>query len=457
MFEPTPESDPVPAYNSPGDVTLPHDVVVESRHRNVDPIIVPAFFDSIRAGDVERVTRYLDAHPSLAHSSLSRENYFRGGQSPLYAATIAGNTYIVALLAQRGAPIDELSFTGEYSDSEPVLRTPLMAAASRGSLVLVKLLYNDLKADDSIVAPDGAIALRLAVEGKHTEIVALLPTRRKGGWRRFKHSHRKAWRRIKKAGYAIYEFGRFFLWQVPKFFLWYVPKYFLWTLPKEYLPNIGRRVVRAVKEFPDTMKFLGKLLWARLLAIPSYVVKFAEKLWIAIKGIPSFCVEFAKGIWYLVKLVVKWLWKMTTQIIPQALFDAGKFAVRTLVSAVKFVWQFMKDVVSFLHTLVVAIITRFTSVTLNDVLRALSVVFVSVPKWIWSTICKVAVAIKNGIVTILEGMGDVISFLVMLPVWLVIYVPRKVVKILVGCGEIASAGAREVAWWINPKWRATMS
>ena len=184
---------------------------------------------------------------------------------------------------------------------------------------------------------------------------------------------------------------------------------------------------------------LGKLLWARLLAIPSHVVKFA------------------KGVWYLVKEVVKWLWKMTTQVIPQALSGAGKFVVRMLVNMVKFVWQFMKSVVSFLHTFVTAIITRFTSVTLNDVLHALSIVFVSVPKWIWSTICKVAVAIKNGIVTTLEGMGDVISFLVMLPVWLVIYVPRKVVKILVGCGEIASAGAREVAWWINPKWRATMS
>jgi hypothetical protein len=538
-------SDPVPAYNSPGDITI---VAIESGYRDVDPdpIIVRAFFDSIRAGDVEGVTRYLDAYPSLAHSSLSLDNYYRGGQSPLHAATIAGNPYIVALLAQRGAPIDELSFTGDYSGSEPVLRTPLMAAASRGSLVLVKLLYNDLKADDSIVAPDGAIALRLAVAGKHAEIVALLPTRRKGGWRRFKHSHRKAWRRIKKAGHVIYKIGRL-LWNVPKFFLWHVPKYLLWTLPKEYLPIIRRRIVRAVKEFPETMMLLGKLLWARLLAIPSHVAKFAEKLWIAIKGISSFCVnfanevwgfvtivvkslgdlgkllwarllaipshvakfaeklwiaikglpsfcvnfakgfwnlvtvvvkplwilgkllwarllaipshvvKFAKGVWYLVKEVVKWLWKMTTQVIPQALSGAGKFIVRMLVNMVKFVWQFMKSVVSFLHTFVTAIITRFTSVTLKDVLHALSIVLVSIPKWIWSTICEVVVAIKNGIVFILEGMGNVIYLLVWILWEIAIYVPKKVGQIVVGFGQITSAGAREVAWWINPKWRATLS
>jgi len=68
MFDPTPEHDP-PSYNSPGDVTLPHDAVIESSYRDVDPNTVPAFFDTICAGNVERVL-LLDVNLMFAQMPL---------------------------------------------------------------------------------------------------------------------------------------------------------------------------------------------------------------------------------------------------------------------------------------------------------------------------------------------------------------------------------------------------
>src|ERR1700722_5010523 len=128
------QNDPVPAYNS-GDITIPNDSPIYRPH------VAPAFFAAIRANDVNQVTSLLDANPWVAQTSDVKTP----GLYPLYAATVAGHPYLVALLAQRGPPIDQLSATGNYYDEYqpkvPIMRTPLMAAASQGSLPLVKLLF----------------------------------------------------------------------------------------------------------------------------------------------------------------------------------------------------------------------------------------------------------------------------------------------------------------------------
>jgi hypothetical protein len=466
--------DPVPAYIS-GDVTVPEDGTI------YDPDIVAPFFAAIRAGDVDLVTSLLDATPSLAHTPeiytpFSRPLYnatltTRLGILPLYAATVAGNPYIVALLAQRGAPIDELSPTGNYYDDKiPIMRTALMAAASQGSIPLVKLLFNDLKADDTVVAPDGVIALRLAVLGNHTEIVALLPTRRRGGWLRFKHSQRKAMRRIRKAGYALYRFGRFFVWDLPKFFVWDIPKACLPSIKQAIraIPRIPSAMYRLTKRLskglwkvisrlPQFITTLAKEVWKVVSRLPQFIATLAKKLWAMIKEIPSLCVEFIKGCWTVAKAIARWSWKLITQTIPQLLRSAIIFVGRKLAATGRFLLQLLMDVASFFHTLLTAIITCFKAVTLKDIIHALSVVLVSVPKWIWETIRDVAVAIKNGTIWTLQQMGDLVHCLVRLVWELLLWIPKKVGQITVGMGEIGVAGVREVAWWINPKLRVSCS
>jgi hypothetical protein len=452
--------DPVPAYptGTSADITVPDDGTIYR------PDVVVPFFTAIHANNVDLVTTLLDANPALAHTPHTEIPGFL----PLYAATVAGNPYLVALLAQRGAPIDELSTTGDYYDDYdsrrlvPIMRTPLMAAASQGSLPLVKLLFNDLRADDSIVAPDGAIALRLAISGKHSAVVAVLPSRRSGGWRRFKHSQRKSMRRIRKAGYAMYRVVRFFVWDTPKFFLWTIPKCLFWELPKEFLPFLGRQIWKGIKAIPqipsvlyNLSKRFAKWVWKVIAAIPRFLTNFARALWRVIKKTPAFCMDVLKGCWTALKkisiAIAKWTWKLITQTIPRALRAIGIYAIETIAAAGSFMLQFLKDVLSFFHTLITAIITCFKAVTLKDVLRALSIVFVSFPKWIWRTIRDAAIAFKNGVVWTLKQMGSVIHCLVWALWQLLIWIPRQIGQILIGLGEIAVAGVREVTLYINPK------
>ena len=494
--------DPVPTYDNPADITIPDDSSIYT------PDVLPAFFAAIRAADAEGVTRLLDANPALAHTADV-------GIQPLYAATVAGNPYIVALLAQRGAPIDQLSETGDYYDKHkrvPVMRTPLMAAAYQGSLPLVKLLFHDLEADDSVVAPDGAIALRLAVAGRHTEIIALLPSRRTGGWRRFKHSHRKAWRRIKKAGYALYRFSRFIVWDTPKLIIWTIPKFFLWDLPREWLPYLADELWDAIKAIPGLMARFGEQLRETIAAIPGAVAQFVKRLpelgrqlwvaitewvkqvgqfvkrlpelgrrlwvaitewvkrvghllwewtkqtaqlvWDAIREIPSLCATFLRACWDVIVACSRWIWTLVTKTIPHALAETARFIFRILTSTAKFLWQLLKDIVSLFHTLITAIITRFKAVTLDDVLHALKIVFVSVPKWIFQTIGDIVVAISDGIVWTLQHMGEWVYAFAQFVWELLIWIPKKLGQIAIGCGEIIGAGVREVIWWIDPKWKA---
>jgi predicted metal-binding membrane protein len=79
-----------------------------------------------------------------------------------------------------------------------------MLAASIGSLPIVKLLFEPpYSANDALVAPDGQIALRLAAENDHRAIVDYLPSRRAGGYLRFKTHHARSIERIKNALHQI--------------------------------------------------------------------------------------------------------------------------------------------------------------------------------------------------------------------------------------------------------------
>ncbi|KAG7441713.1 uncharacterized protein BT62DRAFT_471680 [Guyanagaster necrorhizus] len=67
-----------------------------------------------------------------------------------------------------------------------VPRTLLMEAASTGQIAMVNLLMQEYGADDTLVAPDGQTALRLAATNKQREITMFLLSRRLGAFKRIK-------------------------------------------------------------------------------------------------------------------------------------------------------------------------------------------------------------------------------------------------------------------------------
>jgi hypothetical protein len=87
--------DPVPAYIS-GDVTVPDDGTI------YNPDIVAPFFTAIRAGDVNLVTSPLDALLLPILPTYAPNSHVPSIMLPSqHTSTVAGNPYIVALLAQR--------------------------------------------------------------------------------------------------------------------------------------------------------------------------------------------------------------------------------------------------------------------------------------------------------------------------------------------------------------------
>jgi len=99
-----------------------------------------------------------------------------------------------------------------------------MLAASTGSLSIVKLLFEPpYCANDALVAPDGQIALRLAAENDHRTIVDYLPSRRAGGYLRWKTHIAHNIARIKNALHRVVTFIKFSVWDLPKLFFWDIP------------------------------------------------------------------------------------------------------------------------------------------------------------------------------------------------------------------------------------------
>jgi hypothetical protein len=105
-------------------------------------------------------------------------------------------------------------------------RTPLQYAAQFGNFTIVKILLAN-GANDALIAPDGQLALRLAVTNGHREIVDFLARRRGGGFKCWKITHATAVRRMKAAAIGILVFGKVVMYEIPKFFVWTVPKHLL--------------------------------------------------------------------------------------------------------------------------------------------------------------------------------------------------------------------------------------
>ena len=88
----------------------------------------------------------------------------------------------------------------------------------------MKLFLDVLGAEDAWIAPNGQLALRLAAEGGHSEVVAHLPVRRGGGGRLGKAHNAIAVRRVREAARGIYWVAEVLFGRTPKFLGWTLPE-----------------------------------------------------------------------------------------------------------------------------------------------------------------------------------------------------------------------------------------
>lgn len=302
------------------------------------------------------------------------------------------------------------------------MRTPLQVAASNGHLVLVKLLMEQYHSDDSLVAPDGQIALRLAADGGHHAIVEYLPARRGGGFQRWKHNN-KAF--LKKAKGAARNIGKFV-----KFFVWDIEKFFLWTMTTKPLIRGCTWATKHWKEFkPWCLRHLGEM--------PGRVKRFAKKTG-----------EFVLRI---LVLSPRFAWALLTIGLPASV----AILARWVTSLAKLAWNAILKVASLLSTTVEAILSIFQRVTMKDIWNGfkdvLTAVFVAFPKSINSSI----VAFLNGSYGFMHTMfgftGRALFGLGVITINVITFVPRMLGVMLASFGRSMAKAGNEVRVWVNPK------
>jgi len=359
------------------------------------------------------------------------------GTTPLIAAISAGNGTMVCTLMSLGAQVNG------YGRLDGQERTPLMAAAAQGRLPLVKLLREDFGADDATIAPDGQLALRLAADAGHREIVEYLPARRGGEWRRWKTHHDVAVRRIRKAGVNIYKFFNFFVWDMPRFFVWSCPKHLfvlpLWKASKWAWKNKRRFrgwCKRQALEFPGRVQRASKAVWRGVKKVPKVAWEIAKEIPGATKRLLKAVWRFIKAIPGAMKKVAVWIWSC----LKQAGIAVGNVFL-TIVSAI--------------HTALEAVFGFFRQITLRNVWNAvcdvLEAVFITLPKTIWACVKGAGHLAYEIILGLFGGVGVLIWYFFKGLLWVAKFVPTQLWKIICGVGSSMAKGYHEFMVWLNPK------
>jgi len=455
-----------------GNAAPPLDPEIRAMHVQ----LITALFTAVRAKNTELVTVL------VSRGFVSPDCTDSTGRTPLYAAVDAGNGQMVCTLVGLGAQVDAFSFgavvpgaTRGALAASLGQRTPLMLAAQNGNLALVRLLVDDFGADDALVAPDGQLALRLAADAGHRDVVAFLPARRGGAFRRWKVHHGLAWRRIRQAAHRIAFFGKCLVWYLPQGLFWYLPKYCI-VLPLRdagrwawrnraafaaWCKEQARAVGRGVRSIPGHLKTAGRTAWNGIKAVPGVVKKSAKWLWGRIKAVP-------RAVW----LAAQWVWgviKATPAAAKAAaawLWGRVKAVARAVKIAMVWVWQSLQKMgravgdvalrlLSLLHTTMMAVLDFFRSITLSDIWNGVCslfrAVFVDIPAAIWSGIKAFGEASYKFMDALFGFLGKVVWWIVRGLIGLVTYVPQQIWEILVAVGGSTAKGYQEFMVWVNPK------
>lgn len=419
-----------PATNAPGESEMSY------RQRRA----ILTYFDAITTANLELVTAFLDA------GIVTAETTNQTGKTPLLAAVEAGKISSIKHMLQYGANINKYAITATSLDTgryrkmvvEHTLRTPLQYAAELGNLAIVKLLM-ECGADDSLIAPDGQLALRLAASNGHREVVEYLPGRSGGGFRRWQANHKTAMRRCKKAALGILDFGQIFLWSLPKFFIWEAPRYFV------------------VDPFINGCKWV----YTHRAEIPGLMAKYLKKLWNELKALPKAIWKVIKEIPGIIKTTLNWLgvrlkglWEIIKSI-PHGL----RIALLWIWDGVQRIWfaleNGLRHVFALMHTFLSAIISFFQHITWKDVWRAfvrtLHAIFIDAPMKVWGWMCMFEEVSYRFMKTVFGFLGQCLWVIGRGIISWITYVPEKLFEMLAACGSSLLSGGKEVMVWINPK------
>ncbi|CAF9908046.1 MAG: hypothetical protein HETSPECPRED_007972 [Heterodermia speciosa] len=323
----------------------------------------------------------------------------RDGVTPLLAAVEAGNVRMVQELIDFDADVNTYGSAphnrAKSWNRKDVQRTPLQFAAAKGNLTLVKLLMEVYHANDALIAPDGQLALRLAIQNGHREIAAYLPARRGGGWRRWKAHHAKAVKRAQAACKQIVEACEFLFWELPKILVWELPReVFKWI--KRDLHKLPGWCKKQVLKTPERMKRLGKGIVKAVRSIPMVTKKIAVRFWSLLKTI-------ANGLLWIVNRAA-----------------------------------------SLLHSAAHAILTFLQKITLQDLVNGVRglacAMFVDFPK-----------AVGRGLLILGGGFFWTLRCLVKCLWAVATWFPKKLLQILGAMGSSVVKGVQEVLICVNPK------
>ncbi|KAE8444206.1 hypothetical protein EG329_000803 [Mollisiaceae sp. DMI_Dod_QoI] len=410
--------------------------------------VVNQLFTAIREGEDDLVALLIENNIVTPNTTLQ-------GETPLLAAVATRNIKLVEKLLGFGA--DQNAFgavpgTRDSRSGKVTMRTPLQLAASMGQLVLVKLLIEHYHCDDALIAPDGQIALRLASQNGHREVVQYLPARRGGGFRRWKHDNRKALQRGKKACKKIGHFGKFFIWDIEKFFLWTTPKH----LVVKPLSRICRWCWEHRAEFGPWCK-------SQALKMPARVKRFVKWLAKIPRAAFDMAIEVGRASWRIatedlpriIRQISVWVWRMLTVKIPKALAILGQWVSKGLSSVAKVIWNGISRVVSWIATMVEAIVSFFRLLTLADVwngfVDVLHAIFIALPKVIASWVRDFGDASYKIMTALFGEIGLCIWFLGTVVVLTLYFLPKQIWVILKSFGEAIVRAGHEIRVWLNPK------
>jgi hypothetical protein len=417
-----------------------HDFGVSGELILVQQDIVGSFFAAISTKKDEVVAMMIENNFVTANTTNSL------GQTPLLAAVAAGNVRMVQELVDFGAEVDGF---GVHRGTE---RTPLQLAASMGNLTLVKLFIEVYHANDALIAPDGQLALRLAVVNGHREVADYLPLRRGGEWRRWKIHHAKAVERTKKAFKRIYRVFKFFAWDIPKFFLWVLPKEVIVVPIKKgmvwawkHRGRLGPWCKRQAQETPARIQKASRWVLEKTRAIPKAATKAAKETW-------TFCTQtlprWLKKFWhYLLSLLTKRI-PAAFKIIVQWLWAGLKTIGHSIFSV-------LERALSLLHSIVSSVISFFRALTLQDIWNGfcdlLHTIFVDVPVKIYSWARKFSETSYEVMGALFGLTGKILWWIGLALVFVATYIPTKILIIVTSLGGSVGKAWEELLVWINPK------
>lgn len=314
--------------------------------------IVTALFANISSGNTAAAAHL------ITQGLISPDCPKANGETPLLASIRARSAPAARALLALGADPDLVGSSAgpDQGGAFAVERTPLMLAAATGQLAIVRMLVGEFGADDAAVGLRGETALRLAAEAGHRDVVRYLPARRVGAWRRLRHSREVV--ALRRAAVSARKTARFFAWDFPRLLLVDIP----WEV--------------------------GRWVWRRRHRIGPWLVR-------VVRGIPEGLMDLAKGIWRGVKGLPRLFWRAIvwiSQVVPRA---CG-IVVKGLVDGVKRVARAVafaaRRLVSVLHSVFAAVVTRLKDIKLKDVghdlLVAMEALFVRLPRAVWAFLCQ---------------------------------------------------------------------